>query len=581
MHSIKQTFAHDTWVMPYLRKYKWLLVLVLFLGMMTFLSAAALMFNSGYLISEAARRPGNIIYIYVPVVLARAFGIARPVFRYSERLTSHNWVLRIVSDFRKKLYQAVEVKASAIKQTHQTGDILSILADDIDHIENLYLRTVFPIVVGWLLYLFIIIGVGVFSWPVALLMALLLGMIVLVIPLLSVAVNGAREFKQKQIQSSSYTHLTDEVMGLTDWVISGRYKDFMKLQKKPMSSIAKLRRKDHFFQWWRGFGVQFFFLLAVLTLLIWSGATFTASKGMANWIAAFALTLFPIVEPFLEVSQGASEWPIYRQSIERVNQLSNDQPKATKQAKLTESVSEIDVDHVTFNYPDDDKVILKDVSLHIKRGEKIALLGPSGTGKSTLLKLLLGDQTPTAGAVTINGTPVSELQQQRSQLFGVLDQQPYLFDTSVMNNIRLGNLKATDEQVKAAVEAVELKPLIESLPDGYDTEVQESGTRFSGGERQRLSLARILLQDAPIIILDEPTVSLDPITERQLLDTVFKVLHDKTIIWVTHHLAGIDHVDQVRFLEDGVFDMQGTPQALYRDEPRFRKLYALDAGTQH
>ncbi len=131
MHSIKQTFAHDTWVMPYLRKYKWLLILVLFLGMMTFLSAAALMFNSGYLISEAARRPDSIIYIYVPVVLARAFGVARPVFRYSERLTSHNWVLRIVSDFRKKLYQAVEVKASAIKQTHQTGDILSILADDI------------------------------------------------------------------------------------------------------------------------------------------------------------------------------------------------------------------------------------------------------------------------------------------------------------------------------------------------------------------------------------------------------------------------------------------------------------------
>ena len=147
-----------------------------------------------------------------------------------------------------------------------------------------------------------------------------------------------------------------------------------------------------------------------------------------------------------------------------------------------------------------------------------------------------------------------------------------------MNNVRLGNLQATDEQVKAAIEAVELKPLIDSLPAGYETEVQESGTRFSGGERQRLSLARILLQDAPIIILDEPTVSLDPITERHLLDTVFKVLHDKTIIWVTHHLAGVDHVDQVRFLENGVFDLQGTPQDLYRDEPRFRKLYALDAG---
>ena len=118
IRQMRETFAHDTWVMPYLRKYKWLLTLVLFLGSMTFLSAGALMFNSGYLISEAARRPGNIIYIYVPVVLARAFGIARPASRYAARLTSLNWVLRIVSDFRKKLYLAVQCRASALSQTH-------------------------------------------------------------------------------------------------------------------------------------------------------------------------------------------------------------------------------------------------------------------------------------------------------------------------------------------------------------------------------------------------------------------------------------------------------------------------------
>ncbi len=163
MHSIKQTFAHDTWVMPFLRKYKWLLILMLFLGMMAFLSAAALMFNSGYLISEAARRPDSIIYIYVPVVLARAFGNLPDQFSVTQ-----NGSLLIIGycglfPISEELYQAVEVKASAIKQTHQTGDILSILADDIDHIENLYLRTVFPIVIGWLLYLIIVIGVGVFQ----------------------------------------------------------------------------------------------------------------------------------------------------------------------------------------------------------------------------------------------------------------------------------------------------------------------------------------------------------------------------------------------------------------------------------
>ncbi len=578
MKNFRKTFANDTWVMPYLRKYKGLLILVLFLGFMTFFSGGALMFNSGFLISEAARRPSSIIYIYVPVVLARAFGIARPVFRYVERLTSHNWVLRIVSDFRKKLYQTVEKKASAIQRAHQTGDILSILADDIDHIENLYLRTVFPMVIGWLLYIFVVIGVGSLNWAVGLLLLLLLGIITIIMPLMSVATNGVREFKQHQIQHEFYTNLTDEVMGLGDWLISGRYTDFMNLQKKPIKEIAALRKQDHYFQWWREFFVQFIILLTTITLLVWSAYQFTATKSMANWVAAFALAIFPAVSPFVNMSQGASEWPVYRRSIERVNALDISDDKPIDQQKLAGSFKELKINQPTFKYQDGNRNVVKHISMDIHPGEKIALLGPSGTGKSTFLKLVVGDLTPTDGEVLINGQNILNLQSVRSSLFGILDQQPYLFDTTVMNNVRLGNTNASDQQVKDALAAVGLKDLIESLPDKYDTEVQEAGKRFSGGERQRLSLARILLQDAPIIILDEPTVSLDPITEKKLLDKVFELLHDKTIIWVTHHLAGITHVDQVRFMENGEFDMQGTPQELYQTEARFRQLYDLDRG---
>ncbi|MDM7515457.1 thiol reductant ABC exporter subunit CydC [Lentilactobacillus sp. TOM.63] len=578
MKGLRETFANDTWVMPYLRKYKGLLILVLFLGFMTFFSGGALMFNSGYLISEAARQPSSIIYIYVPVVLARAFGIARPTFRYIERLTSHNWVLKIVSDFRKKLYQTVERKASAIQRSHQTGDILSILADDIEHIENLYLRTVFPMVIGWLLYLFIVIGVGSLNWVVGLLMLLLLGVIVIVLPLASVATNGVREYRQHQIQHEFYTNLTDEVLGLGDWLISGRYDDFINLQKKPIKEIAQLRKKDHYFQWWRSFFVQFVVLLTTITLLIWAANSFTATKSLANWVAAFALAIFPAVSPFLNMSQGLSEWPVYRRSIERVNQLDTDQPAKVDQNQLEGDFKELKIANMTFKYPDGDRNIVNDISMTIHPGEKVALLGPSGTGKSTFLKLLVGDLIPNDGQILANGKDVSSLQKVRSSLFGILDQQPYLFDTTVMNNVRLGNTNATDDEIKDAIAAVGLKDLIESLPDQYDIEVQEAGKRFSGGERQRLSLARILLQDAPIIILDEPTVSLDPITEKKLLDQVFDLLHNKTIIWVTHHLAGIAHVDQVRFLENGRFDMQGTPQELYQQEPRFRQLYDLDRG---
>jgi len=571
------TFKNDHWVMPYLRRYRKLLALGLVLGFMPFFCGGALMFNSGYLISRAATHPYNILMIYVPIVLARAFGIGRPAFRYAERLTSHNWVLRIVSDFRKRLYQAVEKQAVAIRQTHQTGDVLSILAEDIDHIENLYLRTVFPLVIGWLLYLFVVIGIGYFNWAFGLLMLLLLGVIVVFMPLLSVTVNGRREFQARQVQRNFYTKLTDAVLGLGDWLISGRRTAFLAQQDQPIDEIATLRRADHHFQWWRNFAIQVIFGAAVVLIVWWAGLTFTHNQAEANWVAAFGLALFPTVEPFSSMSQGVSEWPVYKDSIKRVNRLDENEPQLAPQTTISGAPT-LQLDHVAFTYPGAERQVIDDLSLALHPGEKLALLGPSGTGKSTLLKLILGDETPASGQVTLNGVPIAQLQQQRAQLFGVLDQQPYLFDTTVMNNVRLGNLKATDEDVRAAVKAVELDDLIARLPQGYNTEVQEAGSRFSGGERQRLSLARILLQDAPIIILDEPTVSLDPITEQHLLDTVFSVLHDKTIIWVTHHLAGINHVDQVRFIENGRFDMQGTPAELYRDNARFRALYDLDRG---
>lgn len=572
------TFKHDTWVMPYLRKYKKLLALTIFLGLMTFFCGSALMFNSGYLISKAARHPYNILMIYVPIVLTRAFGIGRPAFRYAERITSHNWVLRIVSDFRKKLYQSVAKHAVAIRQNFQTGDILSILADDIDHIENLYLRTVFPTVIALIMYLIIVIALGYFSWWFGLLMLLLLGLVVIVMPLWSVLLNGARESQSRKIQQSFYTELTDAVMGLGDWLISGRQKDFYDREVQPIEKIAALRRQDHRFQWWRDFTIQMIFGVICIALLIWSSFYWTTNSASSNWIAAFVLSVFPLVDALLSVSQGVSEWPSYQRSIRRVNALDTKPTDESDQTVLTEPFQVLQVADLDFSYSAGNHQIFDHLNLTLKAGEKLALLGPSGTGKSTLLKLILGDVQPDQGSVQLNDVPVSRLQNQRAQLFGVLDQQPYLFNTSIMNNVRMGNEQASDEQVKAALKAVELEPLIQSLPDGYETVVEEGGARFSGGERQRLALARILLQDAPIIILDEPTVSLDPITEAHLLTTVFRVLHDKTILWVTHHLAGVENVDQVRFLEDGQFDMAGTPEELYATAPRFKRLYDLDRG---
>lgn len=198
--KIFELFKKDTWIRPFLSKYRKSLFFALVLGFMTFFCGGALMFNSGYLISKSAAHPENILLVYVPIVLTRAFGIGRPLFRYLERLTSHNWVLKLTSELRLKLYKVLEKDAVFFKNKYQTGDILGLLSEDIDHIQNLYLRTVFPTVIAWILYVFIIIALGFFSVWFALIMLLLLFVQVVLFPLMAILVNGARQEKQKMLK---------------------------------------------------------------------------------------------------------------------------------------------------------------------------------------------------------------------------------------------------------------------------------------------------------------------------------------------------------------------------------------------
>ena len=208
---ILKAFEKDTWVKPYLQRYKAPLMLAIFLGFCTFFSAGALMFNSGYLISKSASLPENILLVYVPIVLTRAFGVSRPVFRYIERLTSHNWVLKMTSKLRRKLYHTLEKDAMVFKQKYRMGDILGLLAEDIQYIQNLYLRTIFPLIIALILYAFIVIAVGMFSIFFALYLALLLFILVIVLPVWSVVVNGARQEREKTLKTELYTDLTDNV----------------------------------------------------------------------------------------------------------------------------------------------------------------------------------------------------------------------------------------------------------------------------------------------------------------------------------------------------------------------------------
>ncbi|MCT4387355.1 thiol reductant ABC exporter subunit CydC [Leuconostoc pseudomesenteroides] len=571
MKKTQKLLQNDHWIMPFLRQQKSGLFWSIFSSFMTTFAAGALMFVSGFLISRSAQHPENILIIYVPIVLTRAFGIARPVFRYAQRLVSHNWVLRIVSKTRRRLYESVASTAGSIRGRMQTGDILSLLADDLDRLQNLYLRTLFPLGAGIMLYIFVSIGFGVVNWRFMLWWFFILAIILIVIPLLSLKWNYNGVRRQKALQNQLYTEATDAILGLQDWVLSGRQADLVSRQGKVMSELADVKNKGMKFGWWRDFIIQMLVLLLTITTLIWAGNQFANDRDLVNYIAAFTLAIFPLVDSFVGVNQGVSEASFYEDSITRLNQLPV--VKKIESAPIPKNTT-VKFDKVTFAY--DDKTIIDHLDLTIPTGEKIALLGRSGAGKTTILKLLAGDIKPYQGEVTIGGQSVSQLQPKMSELVAVLDQQAYLFDSTILNNVRMGNIHASDEAVAAAIKQAGLQPLIDALPEGYHTQMREAGARFSGGEQQRFALARILLQAAPIVVLDEPTVSLDPKTEHDVLTQIFSVLQDRTIIWVTHHLTGIENVDKVYFLEAGKFVLSGKPSLLRDESERFKQLLLMD-----
>ncbi len=572
---ILKAFEKDTWVKPYLQRYKAPLMLAIFLGFCTFFSAGALMFNSGYLISKSASLPENILLVYVPIVLTRAFGVSRPVFRYIERLTSHNWVLKMTSKLRRKLYHTLEKDAMVFKQKYRMGDILGLLAEDIQYIQNLYLRTIFPLIIALILYAFIVIAVGVFSIFFALYLALLLFILVIVLPVWSVVVNGARQEREKTLKTELYTDLTDNVLGVADWIFSQRGVEYVDTHLQVEQELYQVQDQKRLFNRRVHVLFQLIYSFIVIGLIVWTSQRFVGNRGgAANWIAAFVLSAFPVVDAFVVLPEAMQESNVYKDSINRLNALDETPDEAPKNIEVTDT--RIQVEDLSFSY--DYHLVLDRLDLTIEPGEKIAILGKSGSGKSTLASLIRGDLKPQNGLLTLGGVPTYQFGDAMSHYISVIQQAPYLFHTTILNNVRMANTNKSEEEVWQVLERVGLKKLVEQLPEGLHTMVDEAGLRFSGGERHRMALARILLQDTPIVLLDEPTVGLDPLTEQALIDTFFSQLQDKTVIWITHHLQGIEIMDRVIFIEDGRLEMSGTPADLAQNNARFQQLKAIDEG---
>ncbi|MNO54458.1 putative ABC transporter ATP-binding protein [compost metagenome] len=577
----------EGWFAPYVSSYFWRFVLIIVLGALTIFTASSLMYTSGFLISKASTPVENILMIYVPIVGVRTFGTSRAVIHYVERLVGHDTILRILSKMRVRLYNILEPQALFLSSRFRTGDILGMLADDIEYLQNVYLRTVFPSVIALLIYGAAVIALGTFDIAFALLMALYILVLVVVLPFLSLLFTQKRQREVKEERNRLYQKLTDAVLGMGDWVISGRQSQFVETYEADERKVAQTDAALRSWARLRTFIGQAVIGIGVLSMLYWAAGEFADGAIAGTLIAAFVLVVFPVADAFLPVSEAVEKIPQYRNSLERLSGVDGtEQNIVSKKASVADALPQamksthIKLEKVGYHYGSADNWSVCDLSLDIPQGKKIAIIGRSGAGKSTLLKTIQGVIEPSAGLVTINGIAAAAYGEHIPSIIAVLNQSPHLFDTTVANNIRMGDPKASEQAIKEAGALAKMDTLISSLPDGYDTLVREAGQRFSGGERQRIALARILLQNTPVVILDEPTVGLDPSTERDLLQTMFEAMDGKSLIWVTHHLVGAEQMDEVIFMENGSVEMRGTHAELMEKEPRYRRLYELDRPVE-
>ena len=579
--------AFKTWVAPYLARHRLQLGVAIILGITAGAFACALMVTSGYLVSASAAHPDSILLLFVPLILVRVFGVGKPVIAYIERLASHDWVLRMTSDLRRRLYLSLERTAGA---NRQVGDVMGALSEDIGHLQNLYLRSVFPLIVGGALYLMAAVCLGAIDLRMGLFFAAGCGVAAIIAPAVSLWAGAERERDRKQAKRDLYTELADNVLGIADWTCSGRRQDYLArhldLQQRSSACEIAARRFDRR----RDLLVQASFGCVAFAILLWAAGRFggqpAAVSDAANLIAAFCLGFFPLTDEFSQLPGAAVEGAGHLGALEHLASVASTSGAPADRAPMQEaapcapvgSKPAIALQDAAFRYPDAPADALDAIGLSIPYGQHIAILGRSGAGKSTLKALIHGDLSPTRGSIEIDGAPSCSLGEQMPRIMSVVHQDPYLFGTTLYDNLCVGRASATREEALDALDKVGLSNLVSSLPQGIDTMVDEGGLRFSGGERHRIALARILLADAPIVMLDEPFAGLDPVTESKLLATLLDVFADKTLIMITHHLKGIEHMDRVVFLENGSIALDGAPIDLKRTSARYRDLVAFDQG---
>ncbi|WP_329590801.1 thiol reductant ABC exporter subunit CydD [Streptomyces sp. NBC_01362] len=558
------------------------LALALLLGSLALGSAVGLMAVSGWLISRASEQP-PVLYLMVAVTATRAFGLGRAVFRYAERLVSHDAVLKMLAELRVAVYRGLERVAPAGLRRTRRGDLLSRLVADVDALQDYWLRWLLPAATA------VVVGTaaaGFVGWLLPAAGAVLAAGLLLAgvgVPLVSSACSRHTERRLAPARADLATRITDLLGGTAELTVAGALPARAERTRDADGVLTRIAARAATAT---ALGGGLIALVAGLTVVATALVALPAVyDGRLAGVELAVVVLTPLAA--FEAVVGLPLAVQYRRRVERSAERVYEVLDAPLPVHEPESPAEapaspfpLEVRGLSARYAGAARDALDGVDLTLTAGRRIAVVGLSGSGKTTLAQVLVRFLDARAGTYRVGGVDAGALEGDTVRRFvGLCAQDAHVFDSSIRENLRLARTGATDEELRDALGRARLLDWADALPDGLDTLVGEHGARLSGGQRQRLALARAILADFPVLVLDEPAEHLDLATADALTADLVAATEGRTTVLITHRLQGLEAVDEVLVLDGGRVVQRGPYADLAAGEGPLRRMLERERET--
>jgi len=565
-------------LLPYLALYRrhWFrLSLGIILAIVTLLASIGLLTLSGWFLAASAVAGIAGLYSFnymLPAAGVRGAAIFRTAGRYAERLVSHDATFRVLAHLRVFTFTKIMPLSPGGIASFRQADLLNRLVADVDTLDHLYLRVISPLVSALVVILLVTFGLSFLDVKLALTLGAIMLVLMLLLPVIFYRAGKPAGRELTALRSDYRMQLTSWLQGQSELVVFGAQPRFRQ-QLNDIERRWMLRQQQQA----KLTGLSQAMVIAAagltVTLMLW-----LAAGGISQFpqpgalIALFVFTPLAAFEALGPVAAAFQHLGQVIASAQRVSQII-DQPAdvtfPTQGPVAAEHVS-LSLQNVNFTYPGQPLPVLKNVTLDVRAGEHIALLGQTGCGKSTLLQLLTRGWDITSGTLEINGHAIGAYDEATlRKMITVVSQRAHVFNTTLRENLRMASPNCTDEQIAEVLRQVDLHVLLEN--EGLNAWLGEGGRQLSGGEQRRIGLARALLHDAPLWLLDEPTEGLDAETEQHILALLHKHCQNKTLLLVTHRLHGLETFDRICVMEEGQIVEQGDHPSLIAAQGRYAR----------